>query len=91
LAKGGHLAGARLTDWLVWRGGQRGFSEDRIDSRDTHGTGCTLASAVGVSLAQGLTLVDSVVRARAFVRQGLMRAPGFGRGHGPMGFYPFEA
>lgn len=90
LAKGGHLAGERLTDWLVWRGGQRGFSETRIDSRDTHGTGCTLASAVTVSLAQGLTLADSVVRARAFVRQGLLRAPGFGSGHGPMGFYPFE-
>lgn len=93
LAKGGHLGGEQLTDWLVWRGGQRGFTEQRIDSRDTHGTGCTLASAVAVSLAQGLTLVDSVVRARAFVRQGLMQAPGFGGagGHGPMGFYPFEA
>ncbi len=90
LAKGGHLTGARLTDWLVWRGGQRGFSEDRIETRDTHGTGCTLASAVAVSLAQGLVLEDAVVRARGFVRQGLMTAPGLGSGHGPMGFYPYE-
>lgn len=96
LAKGGHLAGERLTDWLVWRGGQRAFVEDRIDSRDTHGTGCTLASGVATGLAQGLTLADSVARARAFVRQGLMRAPGIGGGRdmgfgGPMGFYPFDA
>ncbi|GGI92623.1 hydroxymethylpyrimidine/phosphomethylpyrimidine kinase [Polymorphobacter multimanifer] len=90
LAKGGHLPGDRLTDWLVWRGGQRGFSEDRIDGRDTHGTGCTLASGLAVSLAQGLVLEDAVVRARAFVRQGLLQAPGLGRGHGPLGFYPFE-
>ncbi len=90
LAKGGHLDGARLTDWLVWRGGQRGFTEDRIDSRDTHGTGCTLASALAVSMAQGLALEEACARARAFVRQGLLRAPGFGKGGGPLGFYPMD-
>jgi hydroxymethylpyrimidine/phosphomethylpyrimidine kinase len=90
LAKGGHLEGERLTDWLVWRGGQRGFTESRIDSRDTHGTGCTLSSAVAVSLAQGLTLEDAVARGRAFVRQGLLNAPGFGEGPGPMGFLPMD-
>lgn len=89
LAKGGHLEGGTVTDWLVWRGGQRGFSDARIDTRNTHGTGCTLASAVAVGLAQGMTLEDAVVRARGFVRQGLERAPGLGSGHGPLGFYPF--
>ncbi|WP_439534268.1 bifunctional hydroxymethylpyrimidine kinase/phosphomethylpyrimidine kinase [Polymorphobacter sp.] len=90
LAKGGHLDGERLTDWLVWKGGQRAFAESRIDSRDTHGTGCTLASALAVSLAQGLGLEDACARARGFVRQGLLQAPGFGEGAGPLGFYPFE-
>lgn len=90
LAKGGHLDGEKLTDWLVWPGGARGYTEARIDSRDTHGTGCTLASAVAVSLAQGLSLEDAVTRGRAFVRQGLLNAPGFGQGPGPMGFYPMD-
>jgi len=90
LAKGGHLAGDMLTDWLVWPGGERGFSEHRIDSRDTHGTGCTLASGVAVSLAQGLGLEDAVARGRAFVRQGLLMAPGLGQGAGPLGFYPMD-
>ena len=90
LAKGGHLAGDVLTDWLVWPGGSRGFSERRIETRDTHGTGCTLASAVAVSLAQGLGLEDAVARGRAFVRQGLLMAPGLGQGAGPLGFYPMD-
>jgi hydroxymethylpyrimidine/phosphomethylpyrimidine kinase len=88
LAKGGHLDGARLTDWLVWEGGERGFEDDRIETRNTHGTGCTLASALAVSLGQGMGLQAACARARAFVRQGLLRAPGFGSGAGPLGFYP---
>jgi hydroxymethylpyrimidine/phosphomethylpyrimidine kinase len=88
LAKGGHLEGARLTDWLVWQGGERGFVDARIESRNTHGTGCTLASALAVSLAQRMGLEAACARARAFVRQGLLRAPGLGTGAGPMGFYP---
>jgi len=88
LAKGGHLAGESVTDWLVWDGGERAFCDARIESRNTHGTGCTLASALAVSLAQGLELEEAVVRARAFVRQGILRAPGFGGGAGPLGFYP---
>lgn len=90
LAKGGHLDGGKLTDWLVWAGGARAWAEQRIDSRDTHGTGCTLASAVAVSLAQGLSLEDAVTRGRSFVRQGLLNAPGLGSGPGPMGFYPMD-
>jgi hydroxymethylpyrimidine/phosphomethylpyrimidine kinase len=88
LAKGGHLPGDRLTDWLVTRGGHVAFTADRIDTRHSHGTGCTLASALACGLGQGLALEAAVERARAFVFQGLLRAPGFGGGHGPLGFYP---
>ncbi len=90
LAKGGHLSGESVTDWLVWRGGQRGFTDPRIASRGSHGTGCTLASALAVSLAQGLSREDAVARARRYVRQALERAPWLGQGDGPLGFYPLE-
>ncbi|MET1110147.1 MAG: bifunctional hydroxymethylpyrimidine kinase/phosphomethylpyrimidine kinase [Allosphingosinicella sp.] len=86
LAKGGHLDGDRLTDLLVSPGGEvRRWEDDRIDSRHTHGTGCTLASAIAVGLAEGLELGPAVDRARRFVRLALRDAPGFGGGHGPMG------
>jgi hydroxymethylpyrimidine/phosphomethylpyrimidine kinase len=88
LAKGGHIDGATITDWLVTRGGHVAFQSPRVDSRHTHGTGCTLASALACGLGQGLALEDAVIRARAFVAQGIARAPGFGAGHGPLGFYP---
>jgi hydroxymethylpyrimidine/phosphomethylpyrimidine kinase len=90
LAKGGHLEGNRITDWLVTRGMQRAFTSERIETKSSHGTGCTLASAVACGLGQGLPLESAVERARAFVVQGLLNAPGFGGGHGPLGFLPFE-
>lgn len=88
LAKGGHLAGALVTDWLVTRSGHAAFTSPRIDSRHTHGTGCTLAAALACGLGQGLALEAAVTRARAFVAQGIARAPEFGAGHGPLGFHP---
>ena len=90
LAKGGHLPGDRLTDWLVMRGGHQAFTADRVATRHTHGTGCTLAAALACGLAQGMALAEAVVLARAFVAQGIARAPGFGAGHGPLGFYPLS-
>jgi len=88
LAKGGHLAGDLVTDWLVTRQGHTAFTDKRIDTQHTHGTGCTLSSALACGLGQGLLLAEAVGRARAFVRQGLERAPGLGGGHGPLGFHP---
>lgn len=88
LAKGGHLPGDRLTDWLVTRGGHLALQSDRVATRHTHGTGCTLAAALACGLGQGLPLEAAVAQARAFVAQAIARAPGFGDGHGPLGFYP---
>ena len=90
LAKGGHLPGDRLTDWLVTRGGHVAFTSARVDTRHTHGTGCTLAAALACGLGQGLALEAAVVQARAFVAQGIALAPGFGGGFGPLGFYPLR-
>jgi hydroxymethylpyrimidine/phosphomethylpyrimidine kinase len=88
LAKGGHLPGDRLTDLLAAPGGEvRRWHDERIDSPHTHGTGCTLASAVATGLAAGMTLARAVEAGRLFTRLALREAPGFGGGHGPMGHH----
>lgn len=84
LLKGGHLAGELVRDVLVSAEGLVHFDDPRIATRSTHGTGCTLASAIAAGLAQGLDLVDAVRRARAYVRKALATAPGLGQGHGPL-------
>ena len=84
LLKGGHLPGHVINDVLASGDGIEVFQAPRIESPHTHGTGCTLASALATGLAQGLTLRNAVVRARAFVHEALRRAPGLGAGHGPL-------
>jgi hydroxymethylpyrimidine/phosphomethylpyrimidine kinase len=84
LMKGGHLDGARVVD-LLWRDGRiERFESARIETRHTHGTGCTLASAIATGLAQGLELAAAVRRARDYVHRAIVGAPGFGAGHGPL-------
>jgi hydroxymethylpyrimidine/phosphomethylpyrimidine kinase len=84
LMKGGHLEGDRVVDLLLHDGKFHRFDDVRIVSRSTHGTGCTLASAIAAGLAQKMTLHDAVARARDYVRKAIETAPGFGRGHGPL-------
>jgi hydroxymethylpyrimidine/phosphomethylpyrimidine kinase len=84
LVKGGHLPGDDLVDWLVTPECARSFSSQRIITRHTHGTGCTLASAVACGIAQGMATGEAVARARDYVRQAIAMAPGYGTGHGPL-------
>ncbi len=84
LVKGGHMTGAQVQDVLIHEQGIEIFSSPRIDTRHTHGTGCTLASAIATGLAQGMALSDAVRRARAYVQEAIRTAPGFGAGHGPL-------
>jgi hydroxymethylpyrimidine/phosphomethylpyrimidine kinase len=85
LLKGGHLEGSVVTDVLAGADGVERFQALRIETRHTHGTGCTLASAIAAGLAQGLAVRDAVSRARDYVLGAIRAAPGFGRGHGPLG------
>lgn len=84
LLKGGHLEGDEVADLLMTATGHEFFASPRIDTASTHGTGCTLASAVATGLAQGLSIHDAVVRARRYVRIAIETAPGLGKGHGPL-------
>ncbi|WP_066686735.1 bifunctional hydroxymethylpyrimidine kinase/phosphomethylpyrimidine kinase [Caulobacter sp. CCH9-E1] len=84
LMKGGHVAGERVVDVLMTPDGETTFEGERIETRHTHGTGCTLASACAAGLAQGLPLEQAVARAWNYVHEAMLRAPGFGGGHGPL-------
>ncbi len=85
LIKGGHMEGETVVDLLFEDGELTGrFETERIDSRNTHGTGCSLASAVACGLAQGMELSAAVGRARSYVIEAIRTAPGYGAGHGPL-------
>jgi hydroxymethylpyrimidine/phosphomethylpyrimidine kinase len=84
LMKGGHLAGDTVTDVLVTASGSRIWRNPRIASRHTHGTGCTLASAIAAGLARGQTVEEAIDGARRYVLRAIATAPGLGRGHGPL-------
>ncbi len=84
LVKGGHIEGPALRDVLVSRFGVHVFESARIETSATHGTGCTLASAIAVGLAQGLDFEPAVERARDYLIEAIKRAPGLGHGHGPV-------
>ena len=86
LGKGGHLGSERVVDLLADSDGVvRSWQSERIESRHTHGTGCTLASAIATHLGRGRPLEEAVALGRGFVRRAMRAAPGFGGGHGPMG------
>ncbi len=85
LIKGGHLPGDSICDLLRTADGEQvWFEDERIVTRSTHGTGCTLASAIATNLGEGHTLSHAVRLAREYVRQAMLAAPGFGNGHGPL-------
>jgi hydroxymethylpyrimidine/phosphomethylpyrimidine kinase len=85
LIKGGHEEGDALADALIETDNMTSWQGQRIDTTSTHGTGCTLATAIAFFLAGGSSLADAVSRAREFVRVALWDAPDLGQGAGPMG------
>lgn len=86
IAKGGDAEGPEVIDRLVIPGQPATiWTAPRINTRHTHGTGCTMSSAIATFLAKGATLSEAVAGAREFVRAALLAAPGFGAGHGPLG------
>jgi hydroxymethylpyrimidine/phosphomethylpyrimidine kinase len=84
LIKGGHSNAPVLKDMLVWPGGSLCLQGARLNSRHTHGTGCTYATAIACGLAQGLELPAAVGRARSYLQGAIRTAPGLGHGQGPL-------
>jgi hydroxymethylpyrimidine/phosphomethylpyrimidine kinase len=95
VAKGGHAEGDWIVDRLLSPRGEIARSEaKRFDTDDTHGTGCTLASALATGLGAGIPVADAFHNAIRFVRIAILSAPGLGGGHGPLGHHlgvvPFD-
>lgn len=88
LMKGGHDQGRALVDILVTKDKILRYEAVRQDTPHTHGTGCSMASAIAAGLAQKLTLDQAVERAHNFIAMAISHAPGFGRGHGPLAHDP---
>jgi hydroxymethylpyrimidine/phosphomethylpyrimidine kinase len=89
LLKGGHGAADTLVDWLFTRdGAPRAYTAQRIETRHTHGTGCTLSTAIACGLGQSMPLPDAIARAHAYVQRAIRTAPGFGAGNGPLNHLP---
>jgi hydroxymethylpyrimidine/phosphomethylpyrimidine kinase len=86
LIKGGHSTGSTIDDVLVWERGVDIYAFPRIKTRHTHGTGCTLSTAIACELAKGQSLPLAIGRAREFVQHAIETAPGLGKGHGPLNY-----
>jgi hydroxymethylpyrimidine/phosphomethylpyrimidine kinase len=84
VVKGGHLEGPESVDVVCTAAGDFELRGPRIETRSTHGTGCTLSSAIAANLALGLTDRQALERAREYLEGSLRHAPGLGRGHGPL-------
>jgi len=88
LVKGGDIQSDTATDLLVDSDGATPFSSERVPSRNTHGTGCTLASALSCLLARGKTLREAIPVAKRYLVEAIRTAPGLGKGHGPLNHFP---
>lgn len=84
LMKGGHVPGEMVIDLLLTADSETVLESERVMSRHTHGTGCTLASACAAGIAKGLPLPIAVAEGWAYVAEAIRRAPGLGQGHGPL-------
>jgi hydroxymethylpyrimidine/phosphomethylpyrimidine kinase len=84
LVKGAHVPGDVIVDVLATQQGEHFFEGPRIETKATHGTGCTLASGIAAGIARGLTLKDAVALSRAYLVEAIRCAPGLGQGNGPV-------
>lgn len=83
LVKGGHLTG-RSADILFHKGKISRYASERIENPNTHGTGCTLSSAIACGLAEGMTIPESVERAKKYISGAISAGLDIGRGNGPL-------
>jgi hydroxymethylpyrimidine/phosphomethylpyrimidine kinase len=87
LIKGGHIEGPESIDVAFTSGETFELRGPRIDTTSTHGTGCTLSSAIAANLALGMTVREALQRAREYVEGAIRQAPGLGGGHGPLNHF----
>jgi hydroxymethylpyrimidine kinase/phosphomethylpyrimidine kinase len=84
LIKGGHSPEPTSTDVLLFEGSFTEFPADRVDTKNTHGTGCTYSAAITGLLASGLELRRAILQAKRFITEAIKTNPGLGKGAGPV-------
>ena len=84
LLKGGHLKNKMIYDILISKKGIKVFSKRKINTKNTHGTGCTLSSALVTCLSQKKSLIQACKISLKYVDQAILTAPGYGKGFGPL-------
>ena len=87
MVKGGHLEGRESIDVVAGSDDEFEIRLPRIDSRNTHGTGCTLSSAIAAQLATGTSMREAIERSREYLDGAIRNAPAIGRGHGPLNHF----
>jgi hydroxymethylpyrimidine/phosphomethylpyrimidine kinase len=87
LIKGGHFPSTDIVDLLYDGHRFTEFRAERVDGPHTHGTGCTFSAALTAQLALGRTLEEAIPLAQEYVAGAIRRAPGLGRGHGPLNHF----
>ena len=87
LLKGGHLNETDLCDILYDKNNLYEFYSKKIDTKNTHGTGCTISSAIAANLSKGLSLYESVSIAHKYVNKSILKAPNLGSSHGPLNHF----
>lgn len=91
LIKGGHIDGDNFIDLFATPNGETFFEAKRINTKNTHGTGCTLASAIAGLVAKGIELEAAIAQAREYVFMAIETAKGYGKCHGPLNHsWPIE-
>lgn len=88
LLKGGDVDARTATDLLVDATGAVSYRTSKVQSRNTHGTGCAFSSAIACLLARGATLRESIAIAKDYIRRAISTAPGLGHGNGPLNHFP---
>ena len=83
LIKGGHLQGEHVDDLLYSKDGFKWFEGERINTKNTHGTGCTLSSSLAANLAKGMTLEEAVLASKKYITFAIKHSLNIGKGHGP--------
>ncbi len=89
LVKGGHLLGKHATDVLYWQGEYTFFEAERIDTKNTHGTGCTYAAAIATHLAHGKDLVEAIRASKDYITNAIKHGLEIGHGNGPTNHFYF--
>jgi hydroxymethylpyrimidine/phosphomethylpyrimidine kinase len=87
VVKGGHFSGSDATDVFYDGKEFREFTAQRVDTKNTHGTGCTFASAIAAGLAKGLALPDAIGQAKSYVTEAIRAGLEIGSGHGPLNHF----